>query len=500
MLTTIPSLAIPALACAFLATLPSQVVADYTVKADAGTTILDNWEGWGTSLCWWANAFGDRKDIADVFFTLQESVTLEGGPSGLPGLGLNVVRYNIGGSSKNVIDDGGTKVAMKLSPSMPAFKFIESFWINWLSNDSDSKSWDWNADLNQRTMLNLAIKRGVDVTEAFSNSPPWWMTHNYATAGGDDGRKDNLKSWNHNAFAFYLAYVVKHAKHKWGVSFDYVEAFNEPMSIWWKFPKGQEGCRFNVDSQISVLLKLRRHLDDLGMNNVVIATFDENTPSLALSTLRSMSSKPDVLATFGKVNTHGYEGLSPYRGPDRKPLKDLVTKLDKKLWDSEYGEKDGTGLSMAESIPLDINVMGISAFVYWQVLDGGGWGLIQASPADKTLGVVNTKFYVLAQYTRHIRPGMTILSTSDLQHTVVAHDAKSNLLVLVTVNSGKAASTVTFDLSSFQSVKGPISTWMTETSGSGALYKPSTIELSGTSFSASIPAESVMTFEIQECS
>ncbi|KAG3068762.1 Endo-beta-1,6-galactanase [Phytophthora cactorum] len=457
---------------------------------------FEKWEGWGTSLCWWANAFGDREDIADVFFTRKESVKLDGATSGIPALGFNIARYNIGGSSKNVIDNGGTEIAMKQSENMPPFKFIESFWLNWASNDSTSKSWDWDADVKQRTMLDLAIKRGVDVTEAFSNAPPWWMTHNHATAGGDDGKKDNLQSWNHDAFALYLATVVKQAKDSWGVNFTYVEPFNEPMSTWWTYPGKQEGCHFEVKTQNDVLLQLRGYLDKFGMKDVIIATSDENTPSIALSTLTSMSENPDVMATFGKVNTHGYEGLSPYRGKNREPLKSLITKSKKALWDSEYGEKDGTGLSMAESIALDINQMGVSAFVYWQVLDGGGWGLIQSSLADKTISAPNTKYYALAQYSRHIRPGMAILSTDDV-NTVMAYDAKSKLLILATVNTGDAASKVTYDLASFKSVAGPVSAWTTETSGTGALYKSLKVELTSTTFSASIPAASVMTFEIE---
>ncbi|EEY65832.1 uncharacterized protein PITG_03358 [Phytophthora infestans T30-4] len=493
---TIRSLTASTLACALLVTQSPLVAADHTVKADASTTLLDKWEGWGTSLCWWANAFGDREDIADVFFTRKDSVKLEGAATALPALGLNIARYNVGGSSKNVIDDGGTEIAMKQSENMPPFKFIESFWLNWVSNDSTSKSWDWDADLKQRTMLDLAIKRGVDITEAFSNAPPWWMTHNHATAGGDDGKKDNLQSWNHDAFALYLAMVVKQARDSWGVNFTYVEPFNEPMSTWWTFPGKQEGCHFEVKTQNSLLLQLRGYLDKFGLKDVIIATSDENTPSIALSTLTSMSGNPDVMTTFGKVNTHGYEGLSPYRGKDREPLKSLVTKSKKTLWDSEYGEKDGTGLGMAESIALDINQMGVSAFVYWQVLDGGGWGLIQSSPGNMTISAPNTKYYALAQYSRHIRPGMAILSTDDV-NTVMAHDAKSKLLVLATVNTGDAASKVTYDLASFKTVAGPVSAWTTETSGKGALYKASTVKLSGTSFSVSIPAASVMTFEVE---
>ena len=33
------------------------------------------WEGWGVSLAWWAAAFGDRDDLADVIFS-QNIVTL----------------------------------------------------------------------------------------------------------------------------------------------------------------------------------------------------------------------------------------------------------------------------------------------------------------------------------------------------------------------------------------------------------------------------------------
>ncbi|POM57903.1 Hypothetical protein PHPALM_37530 [Phytophthora palmivora] len=183
------------------------------------------------------------------------------------------------------------------------------------------------------------------------------------------------------------------------------------------------------------------------------------------------------MAAIGKVNTHGYDGQSPYRGDDRAPLKTLVTKSNKKFWDSEYGESDATGLSLAESIALDINQMGVSAFVYWQALDSGAWGLIQSNPGDNWIGTPNPKYYVMLQYSRHIRPGMTILSTDD-SNTVMAFDTSSKLLVLVTVNSGDSASTVTFDLSSFTTVAGPITAWTTETSGTGALYKSSKANLS----------------------
>jgi hypothetical protein len=37
-------------------------------------------------------------------------------------------------------------------------------------------TWNWDADANQRWMLLAARDRGAHIFEAFSNSPPYWMT------------------------------------------------------------------------------------------------------------------------------------------------------------------------------------------------------------------------------------------------------------------------------------------------------------------------------------
>lgn len=59
-------------------TLPT-VSEGYTVSPDPSET-FGTWEGWGTSLAWWANVFGDRDDLADAIFTLDFSdVTLASG-------------------------------------------------------------------------------------------------------------------------------------------------------------------------------------------------------------------------------------------------------------------------------------------------------------------------------------------------------------------------------------------------------------------------------------
>ena len=46
--------------------------ADKTTTINASSN-WGTWEGWGTSLAWWAAAFGDRDDLADIFFSLKST-------------------------------------------------------------------------------------------------------------------------------------------------------------------------------------------------------------------------------------------------------------------------------------------------------------------------------------------------------------------------------------------------------------------------------------------
>ncbi|KAG1703102.1 hypothetical protein DVH05_008014 [Phytophthora capsici] len=489
---------------------PSDNVSGYKIIITT-TPLLESWEGWGTSLSWWANVFGDREDIADVLFTNMSSVSIEGAAKDIPALDFNIARYNIGGSGNNVIDDSGSEIAMKASDKMPAFKTVESFWLDWASTDPASKSWNWDLDANQRVMLGLASKRGADVFEAYSNSPPWWMTANHATAGGEDGATDNLKTEYFESFAVYLATVVSKAKADWGVEFKYVSPFNEANSKAWMFPESQEACHVGIKTQSDILVLLRAQLDKLGLKNVVISGAEEKSPEDSLFILTSMiPAEMPGLDAMGKVNVHCSDGTAPYTGDNRDKFKGVIG--SKTIWDSMYADEDGTGLTMAQTIAKDINEMRASAFVYRQALDSGVVGLIQSNPGDKWIGAANPKHYVMAHYSRHIRAGMTILKFDDpytlipgsaeyaldiYPQFVVAYDKNTKVLVIVATNLGDTLS-VTFDLEDLAYATGPIRVWTTEPNATaGAVYKTSSLDLDRSArFTSDLPAQSITTFEI----
>lgn len=251
-----------------------------TVAPNASQT-WGEWEGWGTSLCWWANVFGQRDDLADLVFTLK-NVSLGG--QELPGLGMNIARYNAGGSSYTSIN--GTK--MVSSPNIPSWKQIQGFWVDWSSRDASSESWNWTADANQINMARLARERGATHIELFSNSPMWWSCTNHNPSGNDNGALDNLQSWNYDQHAAYLATVAQQFPSRFGVAFDSVEAFNEPISNWWKASGTQEGCHFDHSTQETVANLLRTELDARGLSNLVVAASDENQYDEALATWLSL--------------------------------------------------------------------------------------------------------------------------------------------------------------------------------------------------------------------
>ncbi len=453
--------------------------AQYSVTVDPHST-WGVWEGWGCSLCWWAAVFGNRGDLADIIFTTNYT-SLNG--QNLPGLGMNIARYNAGACLPNAI--GGS--VMEVSTNLPPTRQLQGFWINWYSDDPASASWNWAADANQRAMLLKAKSRGANLLELFSNSPLWWMCYNHNPSGADNGADDNLQSWNYDQHAIYLATVARYASTNWGVNFDSVEAFNEPSANWWYAEGAQEGCHFDTNTQADVIGFLRAELNNRGLSSVHVAASDENTCDEATTTWESFT--PAIQAEVGQINTHGYQ----YGGGRRDLLYNAVA--GKRLWDSEYGENDTTGLSLASNLNLDFTWLHPTGWCYWQPLDSSGWGLINATISAGWIGSACPKYFVLAQYTRHIRPGMTIIESGD-GNSVAAYDQNQRKLVIVTVNYG-SPQTISYHLSNFPHAAGPITSWTTQTGGQ-TQYASSSFSLPGSgSFQVAFQTNTVKTFEIQ---
>jgi O-glycosyl hydrolase len=437
--------------------LEPRLVLDGTVSVDPSIQ-YQTLEGWGTSLAWWANVVGGFPDYArnDYINKIFDPVN---------GLGLNVVRYNIGGGEN------------------PAYHFLQ-YRAAVPGYEPAPGIWDWTADANQRWVLQAAIASGVNQLEAFSNSPPYWMTNSGSVTGAVGGG-DNLNPNYYGAFADYLTQVVQQFANSWGITFQTLEPLNEPNASWWQFGNWQEGCHFDRSSQDAIIQDVGASLAGYGSSTTVAAP-DENSIDGTVTSFSSYSSAAQ--AYLSQINTHSYGGS------ERTQLANLANSYSKDLWMSEYGDNDATGLTMSRQILNDMKNLRPTAWVYWQAVDNaGGWGFLKNPLQDEitTAYTINEKYYVMGNYSKFIRPGYQFIAINDA-NSLAAYDASSGTLVIVTTNSDTADTNVTYDLSGFSSVGDSVTPY--RTSASEHLTQLSDIGVTNASFTAVAKAQSVTTY------
>ncbi len=443
-------------------------------------------EGWGTSLCWWGNMVGGYSDDARnaIIGYLFDADT---------GIGLNIVRYNIGGG------DNPSHTHLQPGKGVPGFK------------PTESGGYDWTRDANQRWTLAAAKARIAPdefIAEAFSNSPPYWMTKS-GCASGNSGGSDNLKTDYFDDHADYITEVVKHFRDNWDVTFRTLQPMNEPM-IGWSINGGQEGCHIDVSLQDDLIREVKAKLDAKDLSGTTISAPDETSIDQSLSTWKSYDAA--TKACVSQINTHVYGGSK------RAELRAAATADGKRLWDSEC---DGSGapapfdqwthnhndvvpaLDISYRITRDMRDMKADAWIAWQAVESEqaqtslnkNWGLLHADFNGGENYSLTKKYYGVGQYSKFIRPGYTMI---DINHAdaVAFMDLQLERLVIVHRNSSDNAIDYDYDLSGFRTVGAVAEVY--RTSGSEKLARKTDITITDNAFSASANAKSITTYVISD--
>jgi O-glycosyl hydrolase len=436
------------------------VRADYTAVINPNSLVVTNFQGWGTSLCWWANVIGsypNRTNYMDLAFNT---------------LKLNIVRYNIGGGqnpASNVVKQAYRSI-------MPGF-------------EPTNGMWNWNADANQRWVLQQARARGVNLVDAFANSPPWWMCVNSNVDGGNPAT-NNLQVDCEVPFANYLTTVVSNLSVLDGDHFDYLTPMNEPNGSKWSYTNSspQEGCDMNPAQQATVVEDVYASLQ-ANAPSVKIDAAEDVDPEQTYDDLIGYSATALGDVSLFSTHTYSFTGASNLKGE--------ASSQKKTLWMTEDGDSDGSGLTMARYIYNDIDVMGARAWCYWQVVDSAaGWGfllnslLATTNPSYTPNYTINEKFYVMGQFSEFVRPGCNFVSVNDT-NTLAAWYPTNSTLVLVLINNSSAFN-VTYNLNDFSSRSWQVAVTRTA-SGENIATLPSPLVVNG-QFTEAIPASSVTTF------
>ena len=435
--------------------------------------VRQQFDGWGVSLCWWANMCGKWDDEK-----IDEIVTWMTSPTGL---NYSHFRYNIGGG-----DDPENKHCTLhhmgngkgLRAEMEGFK------------DFSGDEYHWDRDEAQRKiMLKIREKRPDAVFEAFSNSCPYYMTYSGCVSGNTDGGKDNLKPEYYEEFAHYLVDVCKHYKDEYGIEFKTLEPFNESMTNFWYANGVQEGCHFDYESQVKFVKVLKPILDQSGLNTVISAS-DETNVGLAVNGYKVFKQE-GVLSKIGQWNTHTYSGSNA----DRVHMAYLAHQDNVPLWMSEVGAGGngiGGNLSLTQKLFDDMRYLQPETWIDWQYMEEANdqWCTIRGSFSSQTYSKVKN-FYVRQQCSRFIKHGYNIVASLCDQSLAAMNEAQDTL-VLVLLNEGSLTYHCV-DLSQFASLPAisTINAWRTSSSENLKSVKDFTLD--DGRLLVKLPAQSVTT-------
>jgi O-glycosyl hydrolase len=426
-------------------------------------------EGWGTSLCWWANRVGGwsataRNAVVDAIADPQT------------GLGYNIFRYNIGGGENPAHEHMGQW------REMPGFQ-------------DASGTWNWDADANQRNVLRRIVERDANaILEAFSNSPPYWMTKSGCASGNTDG-SNNLKDDSYPAFADYLTEVVKHYRDAFGITFRTLEPLNEPNASWWTANGSQEGCHFSPSNQQQIIKAVGTSLTAKGLTATTVGASDENSLDDAYNNMRGYDAT--TLAAMSQMNGHSYSAGASARAN----LRALATSKSKRLWQSESGPLNVTladtteaAIFMAGRIITDLRDMQPEAWVDWQIGDPSDvWASIRLSDGQQSWTPLK-RFYMHAGFSRFVRPGSTMLAVTGPDMVAFVAGDGATLAVVVRNGDTAAAKSFTFDLTALPVVGAQVAAY--RTSRTENLASLAAIPVQDWSFTVSAPAFSVTTLVI----
>jgi len=437
-------------------------------------------EGWGGSLCWWANIMGGYSDskIKSICDWLTDPIN---------GLNMNIFRFNIGGGDdpthNHMRADGGAMPGYKATATAP---------------------YDWTQDANQRKILQQLIASRIakfgsnDIKIVlFSNSPPYWMTRSGCSAGSTEGNVTNLKSDMFDDFADYLTEVAKYYHDNLGITFNAIEPFNEPDGAWWKALGSQEGCYFSTNDQMIMIRELYAKLSAKNMLSYCkITANDANNIDNGLSALNSYKSAGDIVSKLGFVSVHSYGGNN------RAGLANWAKTNAKTLWQSESGPLSVGGtneyqiMTISDRIITDMRDMQCNAWIDWQLAshESPTWGLIVSTYTDAFNPITRAiSYYIRAQYSRYLKAGYTVINNSAYNAvTAISPDEKE--LVIVISNKETSTQKYTFDVSKFGTL-GRVQQIRTRAQESLSVKNSLTLfNVSGSSFTYDALSESVTTF------
>jgi glucuronoarabinoxylan endo-1,4-beta-xylanase len=388
------------------------------------------------------------------------------------GAGFSILRNGIGSSPNNSSD-----WMRAIAPTNPGSPNATPTWV-----------WD-GSDNSQVWLSQQAMSYGVKTIYADAWSAPGYMKTNGSDSNGGllcgvPSAGCSTGDWR-QAYANMLAkYVDLYAQA--GIPITHVGFLNEPDYT-------PSYASMNSDgAQAADFIKV---LDRTLPSGVKIVCCEPTGWGQANTMLSAIGSDPTAFAALDVASGHGYSGAPTYPLSRAKPAWQTEWSTFNG-WDGSWdGGQDSSGFSWAGKVMTGITSANLSAFLYW-------WGASQDSDNQGLIGLngdsvkVSGRLWAMANFSRFVRPGAVRIgaNSSDSNVRLAAFTNSDGSVAVVALNGANSTSSVSFALNGTGITNGTAVPYLTN-SGSNTAAQAS-IAVNGGSFTAGIPARSMVTYRI----
>ena len=435
-----------------------------TVMEDEGLTKISTttklvfnggkFQGWGTGIAWWGNRLGYSDTLTEqaikLFFDEET------------GLGMNIVRYNIPGG-----DDPTHTHITRTDTKMQGFTYY--------NEETGEYEFDKTVNPNQRNVL-FKIKEFCGdklIAEAYTCSPPYYMTESGCTSGSDKGITNNLKDEYYDDYAAYIAEVLRIYRDEYDFVFDGISPVNEPTSDRWIEKRTpHEACRIDRGGPIGNLFKaLLEALDEkeftTGTMDVSIDGEGDLGVHQPFTEIKNIVTKVNLHT--GSELSHSYARNADFAEyyAEGRGKNGWITEGDSNLKHSRCKGDMSAALWFAQKIISDVGGYIPAAWMIENAIDyhicaegyqgnqdtgmpdttQGYWGLAVADHDSEQI-ILTKKYYAYGQFSRYIRPGYTIFADNN-DDVLVTYSPDEKKLVIVAVNNAEAETELKISLEAF---------------------------------------------------
>ena len=440
-----------------------------TVSVNGGTT-FQTIDGFGIS-----EAFNQANSIRTLTGTAQKQA-LDMLFSPTAGAGFTILRSIIPSDPADTME-----------PNAPASPTATPTYV-----------WDGTNDATDEGQLWLAKQaKTYGVTEFYNDAwsaPGFMKTNGNEANGGSLCGTPNATCASGDWRQAYANYLVQHAKN-WasqGVAPAFLGFANEPS-----LTASYSSMLVDPSQAASFLSVLSPTLKASGLSTKATCC-DTLGFNLLPSYTSSVNANSAAVSDLGAFTSHGYSGA---------PASAVSGSSGKSLWESEWSVNGSTfdtawddgspsaGFTWAQQVQTGMTSANLTAFLYF-------WGISNTSHDSSLVGLSGStltptkRFYALANYSKFIRPGAVRIgaTSGDSNLSVSAYKNGDGSVAIVVLNSSSSAVSANYSVTGAGPASGTVTPWLTNSTSSTAAQPA--IGLSAGTFSATVPARSLVTYTI----